>query len=1063
MSRAISVAAILYDIALVPDDALSDCALALTTTLSSYPNLAGLDSTFSVVMNALSSVMGLKSVLSSDLFIKVNEAFSSVSMGRQSNMAIGDESVVLSDNCRIKVTLSYAGDFNASTLAMPQTDVEAFTGKSPNYASVNVFGDSYDSVSVSITQFTQNPYVGTNLSSTTIKVQTYYYSTSSDNEVTVVLQNPAPIIYKYIPPERKNIQCNGATQPYLVRVNCTSGFVAHVPCPGNRTGNLIYTCPEVRGQPQCMLGNGIVLAASTKCRVIAYTSYNTTCKCRGSANANNTRRLSSVPVNPIVQEIGASVEIVANEFVKNWESAANLNSSTISKNYIIVATVASLLLLCILGLVGILREETLDNKNHPQSPEYDLPPNHPADHLHRILSSILPIELSDRPAIIRFWEKSLELHPYLAMFSPEKGKGKRRAKQWMLMTCEIVNMIFLNSILYYLVAGGGSVCSSYTSKEKCELPRNLDMTDSLCQWDASQNICNYNPPTSTFLAVLILTTLVTVFMLPLNMLCQYLINMSAVYVLQVQHFRMKSSRIVPESQANAEPGQDEQKILNDCKDLAQTQVTMAQLTEPSKRENEDHDPIRGASRPSEIFLLLKGNIDDVSADQEVVDLCDQWRRISGADILRGHTVYMTPEIQKFLRQLNARFGITRRMLDSVILQECASNPTSKLLSIFGHKEKNDSRALRNMVSRVRSQTTEQKDEVIRLNTTDKKQIFIMRAFISDLQAGQQKKIALKYLFNTNKDDDEIVENRLWKHTVCSIFLLMYILGTLFYIFLFGVSIGQHDTIIWLQVLGLSALQSIFIVKPLVIWVQFIATTSIVSIDLQDVLEVIKSNAAARAQGLEISQTNNVINNTNFIQNLNVGCRLARIFTDLPVSKILVNLRDVDLPDPDQRKEKSRPLMKVFGTLFLIFALFLIVMSQIPEGIQDLVFSIIFTMGTNCVLFSTFFLKEKTTVLPIIAVLLILGAIMIRQYIIMHNEVHLELLERRRKTFPTGTYLRGAMPRNSISTLRQRRAHTRKMFKETETEPSSSKLIAREKIRGIIREKKKTQNSALLQK
>ena len=199
----------------------------------------------------------------------------------------------------------------------------------------------------------------------------------------------------------------------------------------------------------------------------------------------------------------------------------------------------------------------------------------------------------------------------------------------------------------------------------------------------------------------------------------------------------------------------------------------------------------------------------------------------------------------------------------------------------------------------------------------------------------------------------------------------------------------------------------------------------------------------------------MIKNTNFVQHLNVGCRLARMFPELPVSRVLASLRDIDLPDPSQQHSKNHPFMKAVGTLFMILALFLIVMSQIPEGIQDLVFSVIFTAGTNCILFSTFFLKEKTTVLPVVAALLILGAVMIRQYIIMYNSILIELQRRRRKALPTGTILRGKMQRNSSSKLY---LHRRKIVIES-TSDLSSKHIAREKIRNIIRERKSFRRSS----
>jgi len=157
------------------------------------------------------------------------------------------------------------------------------------------------------------------------------------------------------------VHCAKAPHSYEVAVSCPSVSNMTVLCYGNISGEISYACPTQIHKRQCRLGDGVQFSADDRCHLVSYTADNTTCRCRGLRDGR--RRLSIGDVNPIVQEIGASVQVITTNFVETWMSAEDLNSEKVAQNYIILTTVCGLMGLCVFGFCGLFAKEKYSKKN----------------------------------------------------------------------------------------------------------------------------------------------------------------------------------------------------------------------------------------------------------------------------------------------------------------------------------------------------------------------------------------------------------------------------------------------------------------------------------------------------------------------------------------------------------------------------------------------------------------------------------------------------------------------------------------------------------------------------
>jgi hypothetical protein len=156
--------------------------------------------------------------------------------------------------------------------------------------------------------------------------------------------------------ESYRIRC----RPYVNEsgiITCKSGYSKRIHCPGNNSIEKIvdFTCPQNQLKPSCQnLLSSSSSSSSSYCNVIAFTDYNTTCRCdmcqAKLTNNNNNRLLLSVEDSGYV-EIGAMSSFVLKDAFSTLAENGDLTSAAAFNEAIIVVLAFGFLWGCILALI----------------------------------------------------------------------------------------------------------------------------------------------------------------------------------------------------------------------------------------------------------------------------------------------------------------------------------------------------------------------------------------------------------------------------------------------------------------------------------------------------------------------------------------------------------------------------------------------------------------------------------------------------------------------------------------------------------------------------------------
>ena len=534
-----------------------------------------------------------------------------------------------------------------------------------------------------------------------------------------------------------------------------------------------------------------------------------------------------------------------------------------------------------------------------------------------------------RPWYIKFWEKSLELHPYLSFISPAKGRIHFRAKKWLIMTTKIIDMMFLNTILCAIIVQNSGGCDNLTSATKCNEYVSLDLTSKLCTWNEQTKQCTYNTPSNSFLSVLILTAIVVVCSQPLDRLCAYMVEMCARTVV----FYGQKRRI-------------------DSEELNEVDI--------GPQDDYDNDESQLMSLPAKMMLasrvaMIKRLIDDVTPEQELKSM------LESVDKLHAQNSKGAPEILQILDRFRLQQSVHKSSL-----------PVTEWLTSCGLAA-DDKKLLLLNIKRSRARANRLVEQLSEIHEDDKKELLLIKHFVVDLQGSFKRKIAFQSFFGFSDSDN--IENPWLQHYLSLIFLPIYLVGTLTYIFLFGVYLGPAASRIWLQTMAFSVLQDSFILKPILIWLKFIAITSTVSDDIRDILAMIRD----RVKKLFSRAKCNLENHSLLMQHTNSACRAARKFPHLKTSKLLISLNDFDLPSAASKK--THVLRRILSPMVVVLMMMLALFMEFPEEFQEIGAGVAIAMCTNLSFLGMYYLSEKSIVLPVVAGLFIVFAVIVREVIL----------------------------------------------------------------------------------
>ena len=290
---------------------------------------------------------------------------------------------------------------------------------------------------------------------------------------------------------------------------------------------------------------------------------------------------------------------------------------------------------------------------------------------------------------------------------------------------------------------------------------------------------------------------------------------------------------------------------------------------------------------------------------------------------QGDAVYELENMFRYLEMNTARNPIMGSVATLKLLRVVDKKAVHSNSTMIGTAEQR--RKLVQKLEMVRDKSNEIVQVLNSLEESEAKEAYLVRQFIVESQDSFQKKIAFRHFFAL-ASEDQVVVNRATKYT-CLFLLFCYICGTLAYIFLTGVSQGTNTTNLWLQSLALAICQDIVVLKPIGIWVNFIAISSIVADSVHNITVLVKDRLR-----FVLHRTRGVLQmNSLMAQHFNPACRAARAVPHLNTSKLLIALNDFDLPVTERPKHI---LTLPFDYAYWLFFMAVVVLVMLPEIFQE---------------------------------------------------------------------------------------------------------------------------------
>jgi len=324
ISRANTFASLMADVHSLSDAAFYYCLMSLPSIVASYGYLSSSDDVIAPVLTALSAAAERGNNLTSHVAAQISSALDTLMLGREYQLAISEETSILTSNLRFYVTTDYAVAIPAKYLAVPRSPGEILLGLEPATAVVQLSSNNiYDKVRVSLVESNINFHrvalysvplkVQIRTDGTTAKVSNgaarelsvYPLGSTEAVMVTTTLRNAPSQTFQTTYVKEKAYQCAARKVAYVVDAKCQFNATLKINCKANSTGSVYYTCPSRIVQPQCVAWGGEGYSADVPCKLVQYSAHNTTCRCNGSTGYDD--RINSYAY--LKEEIAVSTSV----------------------------------------------------------------------------------------------------------------------------------------------------------------------------------------------------------------------------------------------------------------------------------------------------------------------------------------------------------------------------------------------------------------------------------------------------------------------------------------------------------------------------------------------------------------------------------------------------------------------------------------------------------------------------------------------------------------------------------------------------------------------------------
>jgi len=749
------------------------------------------------------------------------------------------------------------GTLDGQLLSIPQSSFQAVNNIS--LPSVVPYLNLSSSEGITIYVLANNPSsYATNSSKVSISFSGVVNLQNFGSEFVVTLRNVRPINYWAINATTLYVRCfEYSNEPYLQSVTCTNGQIYQVSCPPFAKGVYSTQCPTYHTAPVCTIrpsGSDVDFVESNDCHVVEYDSFSTSCKCSFHGSTSTVHRLLG---DSTTLEYSSNMIVTETSFSSSLVYAPALTK--VKHNYVVFSTMFITLGVMVIGFVWLLYKD----KYVAQSFTIE---RHSTDRtIAAYFESFFPIDLRSGSWDIVWREFMLSDHPWLKLIassslSRELPEGKRgKVTAWVSALGEVLIFLFISSSIAAIFYPDDGRCEALDTKTNCISAKVIGLTVQACSWRSDNESCEFRQPPLRIDILLALIIIISLVFIPLQELLMFLV-------------------------VGAGPS------LN--KLMTQDRVV---VIKSSAQKDNNHDYIPQTDKRDYDHGKLDydhGKLDGDSNEVAVIPRRDEFRvaRNSKATILRA------AKLEKMQQSMDYVSSLEEAKRLHSIRRECGGRCVPMLNydgSRYIMKSRNASEeSLCKDIDNARHRAVILRTEVDLLNSDESKELMLMRHFLVDAFRSPHRHVAYKQFLHPYPVPSS--ESISW---VLLTVIPMYFGVMLFFLVKFNSILGTRSMPLWFLSTFIAVVQDILFVKPMKIWLNSVVINGAVSADIRDVVEKLSSRSR-----LIVIRTFGVMRDADaLVQHFNPACRVARMYPQLPISRLLMSINDFDVTIPEPRK------------------------------------------------------------------------------------------------------------------------------------------------------------------
>ena len=613
ISTLVSISSTMFDGSLITDLALDNCIAAVESIILTNINLVNSEESVLSLLNVISNIIGARDIFSQSTIQKYDTLLRATSTAQRNLLSLGEpNSLAVSKYLKIStgfISKAVLRDENNIEIDM-QTDFENMLGLTGTKVSIPPYElEDQKTIGISIFQLTKNPYdILTNTSIIQIEMLSYD-SNISISDVYIATHSISPIDYPIFSIVPHELSCDLSEQPYKINVTCapvdyvntysTNETLESVKssnstylCMGNLYGSLTYYCPGYVYTPKCLVSNHMgTFQESSYCNVLNFSSNSITYSSKFSNSEQHS--ITEVTVYKGVNILNKAL---------NYTTFATKNPSIpIKANQVLINAFSIASAIFFFLFYGFKYRKSNNDKNKPfvdknKADEIDSDFSSVSNDnitMSNFFKFIIPEEFENKfsPLLLKCFFISRKRNIFNQFFSIPK---KNQYLIFINIAGQILNHTLVTFIIISYYQSDTGECELLKTKESCLDDYAIDFKSNLCYWERVGEYCYFNSPNFDIFYLIRFIVLICIAVIPLNYLLTYLIlSIDTILLADTNSSNSKSSSKVYIEESNnyqSRESNQENQGYKSAKDILKSQLEKEKVLSAELSKNEIRRP-----------------------------------------------------------------------------------------------------------------------------------------------------------------------------------------------------------------------------------------------------------------------------------------------------------------------------------------------------------------------------------------------------------------------------------------------------------------------------------------